>query len=707
MIVEGQNQVRPGGRVEPTRTGNGQPEGGPIATDGPRPRQARQADRRDVERLARGRASGSHPATYPAARPAAHPAPHSATGAPDTGPQSSGSNLPAARPAFDHRTAPHAIRRRGRPRRPWRPPPVSISEPFIRRPVATTLLMIGLLLAGIVALHAAPGLRAPAGRLSDHRRLDVSCPARAPRRWRRAVTTPLERQFGQMPSLAQMTSVSSFGSSQVTLQFTLDRNIDAAEQDVQAAINAASNLLPRDAPGAADVQQEQPRRRADPHAQRQLDVAAAHARSTTSPTRSSRRRSRRSPASASSRSTAARSPPCACRSIPPALAGTGLTLEDVRAALVAANVNQPKGNLDGPRQDYTLATERSALERRRRSGRSSSPTRTARRCASSTSPTSIDGVENAQLAGWAGRPARDHPQRPAPARRERHRGRRPREGAPAAARARRSRRGSTSTILERPHRDGARVGRGRRVHARPHDRPRRRCVIFVFLRQRARDGHPERRRAALARRHVRRDVPARLQPEQPLADGAHDRDRLRRRRRDRDDREHRALHRGGREAVRGRAQGREADRLHDRVAHGVARRGAHSAPLHERHHRAPLPRVRGHARRRHRRLGAAVAHAHGDDVRAPPEARAEAREARAALHAVRARRSTAMLAFYDRGAQVGPAPPARRRCSSTIATVVLTGASRGRRAEGILPAAGHRPRSSASRRRRPTCRSRG
>ena len=63
-----------------------------------------------------------------------------------------------------------------------------------------------------------------------------------------SVTTPLERQFGQMPSLSQMTSVSSFGSSQITLQFTLDRNIDAAEQDVQAAINAASSLLPRTLP---------------------------------------------------------------------------------------------------------------------------------------------------------------------------------------------------------------------------------------------------------------------------------------------------------------------------------------------------------------------------------------------------------------------------------------------------------------------------
>src|SRR6184192_4838107 len=73
-----------------------------------------------------------------------------------------------------------------------------------------------------------------------------------------AVTTPLERQFGQMPALSQMTSISSFGSSQVSLQFSLERNIDAAEQDVQAAINAASNLLPRTLPAPPTYSKSNP-----------------------------------------------------------------------------------------------------------------------------------------------------------------------------------------------------------------------------------------------------------------------------------------------------------------------------------------------------------------------------------------------------------------------------------------------------------------
>src|SRR6201997_2282925 len=124
---------------------------------------------------------------------------------------------------------------------------MSISEPFIRRPVATALLTVGLLLAGIVGFRQLPVSALPQ---VDYPTIVVSTylPGASAETMTSAVTTPLERQFGLMPALAQMTSVSSFGSSQITLQFTLDRNIDAAEQDVQAAINAASSLLPRTLP---------------------------------------------------------------------------------------------------------------------------------------------------------------------------------------------------------------------------------------------------------------------------------------------------------------------------------------------------------------------------------------------------------------------------------------------------------------------------
>jgi len=124
---------------------------------------------------------------------------------------------------------------------------VSISEPFIRRPVATTLLMIGLLLAGLVGFRSLPISALPQ---VDYPTIVVSTylPGASAETMASSVTTPLERQLGQMPSLSQMTSVSSFGSSQITVQFVLERSIDAAEQDVQAAINAASSLLPRTLP---------------------------------------------------------------------------------------------------------------------------------------------------------------------------------------------------------------------------------------------------------------------------------------------------------------------------------------------------------------------------------------------------------------------------------------------------------------------------
>ncbi len=122
-----------------------------------------------------------------------------------------------------------------------------VSEPFIRRPVATTLLMVGLLLVGLAAFTQLPMAALPQ---VDYPTIVVSTylPGGSAETMASAVTTPLERQFGQIPYLTQMTSVSSFSYSSVTLQFDLDRNIDAAQQDVQAAINAASSYLPPQLP---------------------------------------------------------------------------------------------------------------------------------------------------------------------------------------------------------------------------------------------------------------------------------------------------------------------------------------------------------------------------------------------------------------------------------------------------------------------------
>src|ERR1700739_3844101 len=121
---------------------------------------------------------------------------------------------------------------------------MNFSEVFIRRPIATSLLMAALALVGIVAFPLLPIAPLPQ---VDFPTINVSAtlPGASPETRAATVATPLERQFGQIAGVAQMSSVSSLGSSVVTLQFDLDRNIDAAAQDVQAAITAAPRFLPR------------------------------------------------------------------------------------------------------------------------------------------------------------------------------------------------------------------------------------------------------------------------------------------------------------------------------------------------------------------------------------------------------------------------------------------------------------------------------
>src|SRR6476659_5099297 len=119
------------------------------------------------------------------------------------------------------------------------------SRIFVLRPVGTTMLMVGVVLAGSAAYRLLPISALPE---VDYPTIQVTTfyPGASPDVMASSVTAPLERQFGQMPGLNQMMSTSSFGSSLITLQFALDLNIDVAEQEVQAAINAATTYLPRD-----------------------------------------------------------------------------------------------------------------------------------------------------------------------------------------------------------------------------------------------------------------------------------------------------------------------------------------------------------------------------------------------------------------------------------------------------------------------------
>src|SRR5262245_63100096 len=121
------------------------------------------------------------------------------------------------------------------------------SRQFILRPVATTLLMVAILLAGIVAYRVLPLSALPE---VDYPTIQVGTlyPGASPDVMTSSITAPLERQFGQMPGLKQMSSTSSGGASVITLQFSLELSLDVAEQEVQAAINAGSNFLPADLP---------------------------------------------------------------------------------------------------------------------------------------------------------------------------------------------------------------------------------------------------------------------------------------------------------------------------------------------------------------------------------------------------------------------------------------------------------------------------
>ena len=124
---------------------------------------------------------------------------------------------------------------------------MNISTPFIERPVATSLLMAAIALVGIIAYPLLP--RAPLPQV-DFPTISVSAtlPGASPETMASSVATPLERQFAQIPGLTELTSSSGLGTTSITLQFDLDRNIDAAGQDVLAAINAASGQLPKDLP---------------------------------------------------------------------------------------------------------------------------------------------------------------------------------------------------------------------------------------------------------------------------------------------------------------------------------------------------------------------------------------------------------------------------------------------------------------------------
>ena len=215
---------------------------------------------------------------------------------------------------------------------------MSPSRPFILRPVATTLLMVALFLSGIVAYRQLPLSALPE---VDYPTIQVMTfyPGASPDVMTSSITAPLERQFGQMPGLKQMSSTSSGGASVITLQFSLSLSLDVAEQEVQAAINAGSNFLPSDLPAPPVYSKVNP---AD------APILTLGLTSKTMPlpqvqnladTRLAQKISQLTGVGLVTLSGGQR-PAVRVQANPKALASNNLGLDDVRTAIAAANVNQ-------------------------------------------------------------------------------------------------------------------------------------------------------------------------------------------------------------------------------------------------------------------------------------------------------------------------------------------------------------------------------
>ncbi len=276
------------------------------------------------------------------------------------------------------------------------------SRLFILRPVATTLLMVAVLLVGIVCYRLLPVSALPQ---VDYPTIQVTTlyPGASPEVMTSSVTAPLERQFGQVPGLSRMTSTSSGGASVITLQVSLEIGLDTASQDVQAAINAATTFLPQDLPAPPIYNKVNP---AD------APILSFGVTSDTMPlpvvqglvdTRLAQKIAQLPGVGLVSLAGGQR-PAVRILANPGALAAAGLSMDDVRTAIAANNTNQAKGSFDGPSRASTIDANdqlRSADEYRRLviAFRNGGPVRL------SDVAEVVDGAENARLGAWADRSA--------------------------------------------------------------------------------------------------------------------------------------------------------------------------------------------------------------------------------------------------------------------------------------------------------------
>jgi multidrug efflux pump len=274
---------------------------------------------------------------------------------------------------------------------------VNIAAPFIQRPIATALLMVGLLLGGLVAYRLLPVAALPN---VDFPTISVTAqlPGADPTTMAASVATPLERQFGEIPGLTQMTSSSALGITSITLQFGLSRAIDGAATDTLAAINAASAQLPLNIPYPPTIRKVNP---ADTPIlvlgltsdALPLTTVDAYAENILMQEIS------QMPGVGLVGIGGQQKPAIRVQVNPEALAARGISLEDVRTVLGEANVDLPKGTINGPRQTYTINTNDQLMKPAAYNAlviayRNGAPVRI------SDIGRAIDGPENDLLEGW-------------------------------------------------------------------------------------------------------------------------------------------------------------------------------------------------------------------------------------------------------------------------------------------------------------------
>ena len=492
---------------------------------------------------------------------------------------------------------------------------MNISAPFIQRPIATALLMVGLLVGGLVAypllpIAALPNVNYPTLQVT------AQLPGADPQTMAASVATPLELQFGQIPGLTQMTSASALGFTQITLQFDLNRQIDGTVSDTLSAINAASPFLPAGIPYPPTIRKVNP---ADTPIlvlgltsdSLPLTTVDAYAENILL------QKISQIPGVGLVGIGGQQKPAVRVQLDPQALAARGINLEDVRTALGQANVDLPKGTLNSPRQTYTLNTNDQLLNADDYANlviayRNGSPVRIR------DVGRAVSAPENDLIAGWYNN------QRAVILAIQRQ------PGANVIDTVERIK--AMMPVLQASIPPAVKVhvisDRTDTVRASIHDVQFTLMltvalvvmVIFVFLRNFWATVIPAVTVPLSLIGTFACPLRTRLQPRQSVADGAVDRRRLRGRRRRRRDREHRAAHGGRRHAVRSGAEGRRRNRLHHHVDHAVADRRVHSAVPDGRICRAAVPRIRRHRQRRAGAVAADLADPDADDVRAAAQA---------------------------------------------------------------------------------------